>query len=957
MRLSAAGRPDAAPVGRDAELARLRTLLAPDVRHWALAVCGDPGIGKSRLLEALAAEAAAAGTWVLRGVAAEYEQDLPFGVLCDAWHEQLGLLSPAVVGRLGPGNLAVLRAAFPDLPGGPTEQFAGIERFRLFRATRRLLAALAETAPAGLLVVLDDLHWSDAGTIELLEYLLRQLPDAPVRLAVGMRARQAAPRLMTAWDGAVRRGDAELLTLGPLAYPAARELMDRWRVPHRRRAGLFAASAGNPLYLELLHRSGADPDDEPSGDAATVDGALVAELGALPPPYATVAAAAAVAGTVVDPALVEAVSELPAATVEAGLRALAARDLIRPAGGGLQYRHPLVRRAAYSSADPVWLIGAHRRAANAERSRGAPGAVLAGHVARSARPGEMGAVSTLVNAARAALPSAPASAERWLAAALRLLPHNLFTLGQRIELLVLRARALGVSGRLAESRDAAHEALRLLPPSAVEHRPALVAFCAMLERLLGRHARARALLLRELADADPHGAVAVTLRIELIAAWLTQGRFGRDLPLAVEALALARRLDDRALLAAALGVYAAAHTCAGLITPDVRAAADEGARTLDALLDADLARHLDATIWVAMAELHLERWTAGRDHLARGLRLARSTGQNHLITYLRMTEGALLSLRGRLGEAAAAFDDALEVATLTGSDELRTMALSQQTWITTWLGDLPAAAAYAAEAVALAGSDSDWYGAIARAMAALTRVHAGDPRGAIDLLLTEGPELANIDALTRPAFFEVLAGAEALLGNAARAHAWADRAAAATAGWNLPLRSGMALLARAYAEGVTDPAAAAATALAAAELFERAGADVFTGRAHLIAGMALGAGGDAAGARARFARARALFAATGAELFLEQTVRAQRQMESRRPRRARGGATAPAGLTAREREVAALVGSGLTNKEIAGRLFVSPKTVEAHLSRVFDKLGVASRAAVAARLAGERPDA
>ncbi|GGK23479.1 transcriptional regulator [Pilimelia terevasa] len=951
---------DGPPVGRDAELSRLRALLDPAAGHWTAAVCGDPGIGKSRLLDQVAREAAAAGTWVLHGRAAEYEQQLPFGVLCDAWHEQLALLSPAVVGRLGAPHLALLRAAFPEIPGDPVDDLVDIERYRLFRATRRLLTALAEAAPHGLLVVLDDLHWADPSTVELLDYLLRQRPDGPVRMAVGMRDRQADRRLTGAWGLAVRRGDADLTQLGPLPAEAAETLMDQWRVPRHRRAALFAASAGNPLYLEVLHRTGTDPAGDGAGGPGgvpTVDQALLAELGTLPPDDATVAAAAAVAGDVVDPALVEAVSELPAATVEAGLRALAARDLIRAAGTGLQFRHPLVRRAAYCHADPVWLIGAHRRAAHAELARGASGAVLAGHVARSARPGDMGAVSTLVGAARAVLPSAPASAEHWLAAALRLLPDREFTVRHRVELLVLRARALGVSGRLAESRDAAHEALRLLP-AAAEERPGLVAFCAMVERLLGRYAQARALLLHELAAVDPRGTVAVRLRMELLATGLTQGRFGADLELADEVVALARGLPDRVLLAAALGQYATAHLFAGRTSAQVRAAATEGAEILDTLVDAELARCLEAAHWLGLAELHLERWTACGLHLARGLRLARATGQNHLITYLRMAEGTLCSFRGQLARAAECFDDAWEAAVLTGSDELRKMALSQQAWMACWRGQLGPAAEFAAQAVALAGDD-DWYSATAHAMSGLVRLHLGDPAGAVAAITSGGdPRLANLDAVTRLAFYEVLARAEAQRGNVPAARRWAAAAADFTAGWDLPMRRAIALSSRTYAEGLADPAAAARTAAEAARLFEACGAQVFAGRAHLVAGVALGAAGDAAAARGRFARAREVFADTGAGLFLELTVRAQRRMESRRPRRSRAGgpeAGPVAGLTAREREVAALVAEGLTNKEIAGRLFVSPKTVEAHLSRVFDKLGVTCRAGVAATLAaGDR---
>jgi DNA-binding NarL/FixJ family response regulator len=117
---------------------------------------------------------------------------------------------------------------------------------------------------------------------------------------------------------------------------------------------------------------------------------------------------------------------------------------------------------------------------------------------------------------------------------------------------------------------------------------------------------------------------------------------------------------------------------------------------------------------------------------------------------------------------------------------------------------------------------------------------------------------------------------------------------------------------------------------------------------------ACAATGDARSSAEQFALARSLFEACGANLFLDQLVREQRRLSARSPRLRRGappsGATAQAGLTSRELEIAQLVATGLTNKQIAEHLFLSPRTVETHLMHLFAKLDVSTRAAVAPAL-------
>src|SRR5262249_47546468 len=152
----------------------------------------EPGMGKTRLLLELAAFAAGTGPVVLWGCATEFERQVPFGVFANAIEDHLANVDPDRLAALRPERLALLSAAFPSAPLGQPD-LAGdtlIEagRHRLHRAVRELLELMAGQQP--LVLVLDDVHWADDGSVELLGYLLRHPPRAPLLLAVACRPRQ-----------------------------------------------------------------------------------------------------------------------------------------------------------------------------------------------------------------------------------------------------------------------------------------------------------------------------------------------------------------------------------------------------------------------------------------------------------------------------------------------------------------------------------------------------------------------------------------------------------------------------------------------------------------------------------------------------------------------------------------------------------------------------------------------
>src|SRR5919109_1076044 len=243
----------AAPiVGREAELAELDSLLGAlsNGASCCVAIEGDPGIGKTRLLSELGHRADANGCLVVTGAAAEFERDLPFSVWADALDayvvsHELDLRSewPAdVVLELG----EILPSLCPS-DVGHRESVAD-ERYRSHRAIRRLLELLAAERP--LVLVLDDLHWSDGASIELLSALLRRRPEAPILFALAFRTGQAPSRL----SAALAVPWAHSVTLSELSEHEAGELLGD--LEPQAVTAIYHHGGGNPFYLEQLARAG-----------------------------------------------------------------------------------------------------------------------------------------------------------------------------------------------------------------------------------------------------------------------------------------------------------------------------------------------------------------------------------------------------------------------------------------------------------------------------------------------------------------------------------------------------------------------------------------------------------------------------------------------------------------------------------------------------------------------------
>jgi ATP/maltotriose-dependent transcriptional regulator MalT len=938
---------------------------------------GEPGIGKTRLLEELAARAELRGHLVLAGSASELERDLPFSVFVDALDEYVEGVDPKRLDSLADDVRAELAHVLPSLSAvaGDRQPTLQHERYRTHRAVRALLEQLADMSP--LVLVLDDFHWADSASVELLGALLRRPPDAAVLMALARRPHQLPDRLSAALERAHRAGALIRVELGALVPDEARELLGQSVGPDDITV-LYEESGGNPFYLEQLARSldragGATRIAGVSVSGVGVPSAVAAslneELGSLSGGERRVLEGAAVAGDPFEPELAAAAAAVSEAEAMDAVDELLRLGLVRTTDmpRRFRFRHPLVRRAVYQATAGAWRLGAHERCAQALATRGATAASRAQHVQRSAREGDVDAVAVLCEAGEEATRLAPASAAHWYAEALRLLPATA-PAKQRIELLLARARTLTAAGRFNDSHTTLLDALALVPDDAHALRARLARACAGVETNLGQQEQARdrlARALERLPDHDSREAVTLMLELTVNALWRTKHEEMHEA--AERAVKAARRLGDAPMTGAALAELALADSIMGA-PGRAESNRSEAATLVDSLSDDELARHLEAAAWLAGVELYLDRYAEGEAHANRALAVARATGQGELFLLLAATLGGLLRQRGKLAEAGELLDGGIEAARLLGNTHALVWTLMGRSSAALRSGDVELALTTAQESVDLSqDADSSFHSAEAAADLAAALLETGEPKPAIDLLLTSagGEELALIGGSPRARYLEVLTRCWLALGRHAEARRSADAAKAWAAVVQLPMAAAWADRAAAAVElDRGDPAAAARQALASALAAEESGAPVEGALSRTLAGVALARTGERDRAVTELQRAARGFEECGALRYRDAAERELGKLGHRTHRRTRPGNTGAAGiesLTERELQVARLVVDRKTNPEIAAELFLSLKTVQTHLRNIFRKMDVASRVQLARaveraeRIASARP--
>ena len=879
---------------------------------------GDPGIGKTALLEY--AEAAAGGFCVLRATGIESDAGLGFAGLLEVTRPVIGLL-PAVAAP----QAAALRGALGL--GAPVEA----SRFLVAAGLLSLLAAAAERSPV--LVLVDDLQWVDQASAQALLFAARRLRADKV--GVIMTARSGEP-LPVRIDGLPRT------TVAGLDQEAARALLAD-RAPDVGGSvadELHAATGGNPLALvEVVRtltpsqRAGRDVLPEPLPSIAAVEAAYARRVAALRPKTRRALLVLAASGDAVLGSLGPALARQQCTAAD--LRPAADAGLVTIERGQLSWRHPLVRSTVYYSAPAADRAAAHRAVADG-LPEGEPG--WAWHRAAAAEgPDEQIAAALDTVAAdasrRAGFAAAARAAEQ--AAALSVSPQD----AARRRLTAADAAWLaGDAGRAEQLLDTA-----LASAGQDDVRGRVLHLRGHTEYAAGHVQRAADLLAAAavLLEHDDPGAAADALAHAALACWWNADPDGMSTAAGqLRALAAAHpHLGSPADFFAGLAAMFTGHNREGAALiqralaaePPTGPGASDGPRSV---------QRLAGLGW-------LGRFGEGHDLGVRRIRALRAQGALGMLPrLLRMTASQDLD-DDRWPDAAAEASEALELCDELGQPGHRAEVLGILATVAAYRGEATACRAHADAALAAAERHGQhWARLIALRARGLLALGQGDLVAAVSQFeqvvavpLARG--LRGPTVISLPDLVEALVRLGRSEDAAIRAAEFERRVT------NVPDLRVPALVARCRALVGTgpDPGMAYRDAL----IQHQGDPDSFVvARTQLLYGEWLRRQGQRRSARAELDAALEAFEKYGAAPWAERArgeLRASGAVLRSRPQ-------AGLQLTEAELRVALLAADGLTDREICTQLYLSPKTVEFHLGRVYRKLGVRGRTELARRLPG-----
>ncbi|MGP3968626.1 helix-turn-helix transcriptional regulator [Streptomyces sp. 6N223] len=979
-------------VGRDGELAELAAGLARarDGQPQAFVIGGEAGIGKTRLLEEFLATARASGAVAAVGACVELGADglpfAPFAAILRALHRQLGPeVAEAAAGH--EGMLARLHPEFGE--AGPA---AGEEpdRARLFELTTRLLERLA--AERALVIAIEDLHWADRSTRELLGYLFRSLQRTRLAVLATYRSddihrRHPLRPFLAELDRlrTVRRIELARLSREEVSAQIA-GITGAAPEPELLRS-VFRRSEGNPFFVEELTASGSGT----GGLSATLRDLLLVRVEALDEPAQEVLRIIAEGGTEVEHGLLAEVARCEEAVLLTALRTAFGANLLVPTpdGDGYRFRHALMREAIADDLLPGERVRLNRRFAEAlERQPQL--------VPEDQRAARIASHWYLAGDRAKALPAVLEAAERArgryaYAEQLRLLERALelwegvpppdraglrpvapiwaYPSGEdggrpldHTDLLAEATmaailsdqpdRVLSISRRALKELDEAAEPLRTAWFVMQRSRTAL-----MLGRGDGIAELDRA---QELVRGVPPSPVHAQVLAQLAAARSVARPEPDTFEVAERAVGLAR-------LVGAESTELYARITLGCLTADA-GQVSEGLSEVQAVLDrvlerGDIGLLGRCLINFAVTLMGVGQLERAREVTERGMRLADRYGLEDAKGWLLSNHAWNMLDLGRWGVAESAAAAARRAAR-DWRPQVSAMALAAQLAVLRGELDAGRRGLDAVRALIPTSLHRHFHAVV------LGRIEIGlaAAEGRID---RAREEFAAIDAGEHAPFMSPLVWE--LLVSAARAEAETrglpsaepDRLAALER-----IRDAMRPLPR------STPSGAAFELLVHAELARAEGRDTpadweaaagaldslglryHLAWARLCWAEALLARGTAAGGRERAAAlirpAHAVARELGAAPLCERIERlaARTRIDLAAPEPEMGSAPAPAadpfGLTRRERDVLALVAAGRSNRQIAEELFISPKTASVHVSNILAKLEVSGRGEAAA---------
>lgn len=920
-------------IARTGELEALDRFLDRVTREPAAMVLeGQPGIGKTTVWRQVFERAARRSLVVLSCRPVEVEAKLAFASLTDL----LAPVAEAILPQLPEPQRAALEVALMRASPHGTPPSARAVAMAALSALRLLAVA------SPVVLAVDDQQWLDPASADALAFALRRLGDHRVGVVSAMRVQTEPVGDPLALDRAFA-GRVERIRIAPLSLSALHHVI-RLHLDHvfprPTLRHIAETSGGNPFFaLELaraLIKAGAYPGPgDPLPVPDTLMSLVLQRLDRLPArARATLLTVSALSAPTVDLVHQVAGGDDAAATLA---RAEQAR-IVEIHDRQIRFVHPLLASAVYSSASPAKCRAIHRRlagviAAPEERAR---------HLALAATQPDEQVARALDEASRLARQrGAPDAAADLQERAARLTPSD--------DAQARCRRQIRAAEHFFHAGDRGH-ARRLLEDVLAQRATGPVRAKAL--HLLGQirgQEDSFVDAVRHLEEALRHAdepAASVPIRLDLAFATFSAGDLPRAMSFAREALADAERLGDPGLIADALSAVVLGKLFTGL----------GGDRA------------------------GMQRALALEDRSRTGQLLLRPTSM----------AGQLAVYEGRLSDADALLREICEWATERGEESELPFVLSHLTRLEWWRGNFAAAGCYAEEALFLAvQSGSDTMRSVGLAHRGAARGGSGDIAGA-EADLAEGMALAQktgyVQALTllltAQAFVELSLGnataagrtlaplvavveasgiaepfvtffvpdaVEALIavGELSRAQALLDlfarRAQELDRGWAI---AGAARCLSLLATTQGDLDAGVAAAEEAVARWEQLEMRVELGRTLITLGQVRRRRGERRAARAALERARTVFHGLGAPLWAQRADEELHRIPIRRG--------APEGLTPTEERVADLAGAGRTNREVAQALFMSPKTVEANLTRIYSKLGIHSRAELGAYMLERR---